>query len=118
MYVFWILITVAAGLMLGSFFNVVIWRVPRGESVVFPGSHCPSCSRPIRAWENIPVVSYLFLRGKCAGCGRAISWLYPAVESLTALFSLLLLHQLILPHAASAHSGWEHAWVRCCKAET
>ena len=71
------------GLIVGSFLNVVIHRLPRGESIVRPGSHCPGCRRPIRAWENIPVLSYLWLRGRCRGCGVRISLRYPAIELLT-----------------------------------
>jgi leader peptidase (prepilin peptidase) / N-methyltransferase len=85
---------VAFGLILGSFFNVLIWRLPRGESIAWPGSHCPQCNRPIRAWENIPVVSYLLLRGKCAGCKLKISPVYPVVELGTAALALLLWHTL------------------------
>ncbi len=81
------------GLVIGSFLNVVIWRVPRGESVVRPGSHCPSCDREIRARDNIPVVSWLILRGRCRDCGNPISARYPAVELLTAVvFGLLTWH--------------------------
>ena len=72
------------GLMIGSFLNVVIWRVPRGESVVSPPSHCPGCDTPISPRDNIPVVSWLLLRGRCRHCGTAISRRYPAVELLTA----------------------------------
>ena len=64
-----LLVVVAVlGLAVGSFLNVVIYRVPRGESVVRPGSHCPHCQTPIRAWHNVPVVSWLALRGRCATC--------------------------------------------------
>jgi leader peptidase (prepilin peptidase)/N-methyltransferase len=73
------------GLLFGSFFNVVIWRVPRGESIVHPGSHCPSCDAPVKPCDNIPVISWLLLRGKCRSCGDRISVRYPAVELLTAL---------------------------------
>lgn len=72
-----------SGLVIGSFFNVLIWRLPRGESVVFPASHCVSCGRKIRPWENIPVLSYLFLRGKCASCKEPISPVYPLIELIT-----------------------------------
>jgi leader peptidase (prepilin peptidase)/N-methyltransferase len=72
------------GACIGSFLNVVIHRLPRGESIVSPRSQCPNCGRAIRAWENIPVVSFVALGGKCAGCGGTISWRYPAVELLTA----------------------------------
>jgi leader peptidase (prepilin peptidase)/N-methyltransferase len=72
------------GACIGSFLNVVIHRLPRGESVVSPRSRCPGCGREIRASENIPIASFLILRGRCAGCGEAISWRYPGVELLTA----------------------------------
>ena len=75
------------GLVFGSFLNVCIRRLPRHESVVTPGSHCPACGTPIRARDNIPVLSYLLLRGRCRWCGRHISLEYPLVELLTgALF--------------------------------
>ena len=72
------------GALIGSFLNVVIYRVPAGESLVAPGSHCPSCGAPVRAFDNVPVVSWVVLRGHCRGCGGAISFRYPAVELLTA----------------------------------
>jgi leader peptidase (prepilin peptidase)/N-methyltransferase len=72
------------GLCFGSFFNVLIWRLPNeGMSIVRPASHCPSCKRPIRPWENVPLLSFLLLKGKCSGCGAPISWRYPLVEALT-----------------------------------
>ena len=61
------------GLMIGSFLNVVIWRVPRDESVVRPRSHCPSCGHAVRPRDDIPVVSWLLLRGRCRDCGQPIS---------------------------------------------
>jgi len=73
------------GLLIGSFLNVVIYRLPAGESVVFPPSHCPSCDTRIRAWDNIPVLSYLLLRGRCRSCAASISIRYPAVEAFTGL---------------------------------
>ena len=72
------------GLAVGSFLNVVIHRVPRAESVRRPGSHCPRCGTRIRPWHNVPVLSWLALRGRCAGCGTRISVRYPLVELLTA----------------------------------
>jgi leader peptidase (prepilin peptidase)/N-methyltransferase len=72
------------GLAVGSFLNVVVYRLPRGESVVRPRSRCPRCERPLPFWENVPVLSWLWLRGRCRGCGGAISWRYPAVELATA----------------------------------
>lgn len=71
------------GACVGSFLNVVIHRLPRDESIVSPRSRCPGCGRAIRARENIPIVSFIALGGKCAGCGGSISWRYPAVEALT-----------------------------------
>ncbi len=73
------------GLILGSFFNVVGLRVPKGESIVKPRSHCPRCKRTLTAWELIPVISYVLQGGKCRGCGVRISPLYPFVELLTAI---------------------------------
>ncbi len=78
------------GACLGSFFNVLIYRLPRGESIVRPGSRCPACGRPIRAWENVPLVSFALLGGRCRGCRGKISWRYPAVEALTATGYVLL----------------------------
>ena len=78
------------GLMIGSFLNVVIWRVPRGESVVTPPSHCPSCDAPISPRDNVPVVSWVLLRGRCRSCGARISARYPLVELATGvLFAVL-----------------------------
>ena len=72
------------GATIGSFLNVVIARLPEGLSVVRPGSRCPHCKAPVRAWQNIPIVSWLLLRGRCAQCKTAISLRYPMVELLTA----------------------------------
>ena len=73
------------GMVIGSFLNVCIYRIPRGESVAFPRSRCPHCEHPIRPYDNIPVLSYLLLRGKCRSCGRPISVQYPLVELLSGL---------------------------------
>jgi leader peptidase (prepilin peptidase) / N-methyltransferase len=78
------------GLAIGSFCNVVIYRFPQGASIVSPGSHCPSCKTPIRPWDNIPLVSYLLLRGRCRVCKEPISLRYPAVELLSGVFYVLL----------------------------
>ena len=72
------------GLTVGSFLNVCICRIPRGESIVFPNSHCPRCGAAIRPYDNVPVVSFLLLKGRCRNCGDIISWQYPVVELLTA----------------------------------
>lgn len=77
------------GLLIGSFLNVVIYRVPRGESIVSPGSHCPTCGHALRAWELIPVVSFLIQKGQCRSCQARISWRYPAVELLTGTLFFL-----------------------------
>ena len=72
------------GAVVGSFLNVVVHRVPLGESIVSPGSRCPSCGEPVKAYDNVPVVSWLLLRGRCRGCGARIATRYPLVELLTA----------------------------------
>jgi leader peptidase (prepilin peptidase)/N-methyltransferase len=74
------------GLLIGSFLNVVIFRVPAGRSIVSPASACGGCGARIRAWDNIPVLSWLFLRGRCRDCRARISMRYPLVELGTALF--------------------------------
>ena len=73
------------GLVIGSFLNVCIYRIPRGKSVVFPGSACPHCGTPLRFYDNVPVLSFILLRGKCRSCGKSISVQYPLVELLTGL---------------------------------
>src|SRR5262245_15135484 len=78
------------GLLVGSFLNVVIYRVPREESIVQPPSHCPACDRKLTAVDLVPVVSWVALRGKCRTCGAEISARYPIVEALTGvLFALV-----------------------------
>lgn len=83
--IFQAIVALPFGLIIGSFLNVVIYRVPRGESVAFPGSHCGSCNTPIKAYDNIPLLSYLLLRGRCRACKAKISWVYPMVELWTGL---------------------------------
>lgn len=84
------------GLVIGSFLNVVIYRLPREESLAFPGSHCTVCGATVRWWDNIPLLSYLLLRGRCRACGTAISLRYPAIELLTALLFAAI--------------AWVHGW--------
>ena len=78
-------IALAFGLVIGSFLNVVIHRVPLSMSIAYPASHCPACQANIAPWDNIPVLSYLWLRGRCRHCSTSISLRYPAVELLTGL---------------------------------
>lgn len=75
----------AFGAAMGSFANVLIHRLPRGKSIVKPGSRCPACDAPIRWYDNIPIISYLILRARCRSCGASISVRYPVVEALTGL---------------------------------
>src|SRR5690554_1442247 len=85
---FFALVSGLLGLLVGSFLNVVIWRVPRGESIVRPPSSCPACGHEIRWFDNVPVVSWLVLRARCRDCGAKISGRYPAVElAAGALFA-------------------------------
>ena len=77
------------GSLVGSFLNVCIHRLPKEESVVAPRSHCPACQTPIRAVDNIPLLSFALLRGRCRSCGSPISWRYPLVEGLTAILFAL-----------------------------
>lgn len=78
------------GAVVGSFLNVCICRLPEGRSVVFPPSACPSCGTGIRWYDNIPIASYLVLRGRCRSCKASISWRYPLVEALNGLLTLAL----------------------------
>ncbi|MDE1155137.1 MAG: prepilin peptidase [Acidobacteriaceae bacterium] len=87
-------IAVLSGLLLGSFLNVCIARLPLHESIVMPGSHCPHCNTPIRWYDNIPVLSFLILRARCRDCAHSISWQYPLVELATGAWFLLPAHQI------------------------
>jgi len=87
------------GSIVGSFLNVCILRLPEEKSLLFPSSHCPHCQQPIRFYDNIPLISYLVLRGRCRFCGQPISPQYVIVELLTALLSLLLfLHYSLIEY--------------------
>jgi len=81
------------GLIVGSFLNVCIYRFPKNQSIVFPASHCPSCNTPIKFYDNIPLLSYIILRGKCRACGKQISLRYPAVEFITGLLTAVFYYQ-------------------------
>ena len=78
------------GLLIGSFLNVVAWRLPRGQSLVRPRSQCPGCGTQVKPYDNVPVVSWLLLRGRCRGCGEKISARYPIVEAVTAALYVLV----------------------------
>jgi leader peptidase (prepilin peptidase)/N-methyltransferase len=82
------------GLVIGSFLNVVIFRIPKGESISFPASHCQSCNTPLKWYHNIPLLSWIFLGGKCAFCKEKISKQYPIVELTNAIIYLLLFFKL------------------------
>jgi leader peptidase (prepilin peptidase)/N-methyltransferase len=89
------------GALWGSFYNVCIARIPRGLSVIRPGSHCFACQAPVRPLDNIPILSYFVLRGRCRSCGVRFSPRYAAVEALTAGLSALLYWQFVVADAAS-----------------
>jgi leader peptidase (prepilin peptidase)/N-methyltransferase len=109
-------IALPLGMVLGSFLNVVIARLPRGESIVSPPSRCPRCKKRILPWDNIPVLSYLLLRGRCRSCRKPISWRYPAVELTTGILLWLLAQRaehpaLLVTHAAFLLALVVVAWI-------
>jgi leader peptidase (prepilin peptidase)/N-methyltransferase len=85
-----IILVIILGLAVGSFLNVCIYRIQRNQSIIKPRSKCPVCDHRLKNWENIPILSYLFLRGKCSNCNTRISLRYPLVELLTSIVFLLL----------------------------
>ncbi len=98
-----IVLFIVLGLAIGSFLNVVILRVPRGESISFPASHCPKCKQKLKFYHNIPLLSWIFLGGKCAYCKEKISFQYPLIELLVSLIFVLayiksgdILHGMVL----------------------
>jgi leader peptidase (prepilin peptidase) / N-methyltransferase len=86
-----IALTAVFGAMIGSFLNVVAYRLPRRESLVTPGSHCPGCDTPIKFYDNVPVLGWLMLRGRCRNCHVSISPRYPIVEAVTAALAVAVL---------------------------
>jgi len=86
----WIAVAALGGLLVGSFLNVLIARLPEGESLVTPGSRCPHCGHAVRPYDNVPVLSWLWLRGRCRDCGEPISARYPLVEALTGVLCALV----------------------------
>ena len=87
------LIGLTYGLLVGSFANVCISRLPKKESVAYPASHCPNCKKPILAVDNIPLVSYILLQGKCRNCKQKISMIYPAIELVTGLLTAAVFYR-------------------------
>ena len=89
MNTFYIIITFVVGLVLGSFYNVVGLRICKGESIIFPSSHCPKCNHKLKPYELVPVLSYIFLKGKCKKCKDKISIMYPITELITGILFAL-----------------------------
>ncbi len=122
MEIIWLIFLLMLGACVGSFLNVVIYRLPRGESVVFPPSHCPSCGRGIKSYDNIPLVSWLLLRGKCRFCSQPISARYIAIEAATAglvgglyiCYYMLELREGVGPFTQSWPMFAAHAALLCC----
>ncbi|MDR7484262.1 MAG: prepilin peptidase [Armatimonadota bacterium] len=111
-----LLVMAAFGAVVGSFANVVIHRVPRRQSVVVPGSRCPRCGAPIRAADNIPLISFVLLRGRCRTCGGKISPRYPVVEALMAALAVAVYLRFPQPLGLSPFpwtlvSGWTFAFL-------
>ena len=94
------------GAVIGSFLNVVAYRLPRGESLVFPASHCTSCDTPIKSYDNVPVVGWLVLRGRCRACRAGISARYPIVEALTGALAVTVVVVVDTPVAALSIDTW------------
>ena len=99
----WAVYFFGVGACVGSFLNVVIYRLPKKESLIRPGSHCPSCNSPIRWYHNIPIFGYLVLRGRCSDCGEKFSPRYPAVETLTGLLFAACFARFGLTGAAAVY---------------
>jgi len=103
--IFLIVFAVAFGLIFGSFLNVVIHRLPRGESIAFPGSHCPHCGQPIKPRDNVPVLSYLVLLGRSRCCKTPISPRYPLVEAIGGLVAWAVMRAIVLELPAQTSIG-------------
>jgi leader peptidase (prepilin peptidase)/N-methyltransferase len=99
------------GCCVGSFLNVCIYRLPHDLSIVSPRSFCPHCQTPIRAYDNIPLISYLLLGGKCRNCGAGISWRYPLVEAFTGAVALALFWKFGLPPSFFAYFAFSAALI-------
>ena len=113
-----IVLTILLSLVVGSFLNVVIYRLPRNMSLAKPGSHCPKCNSPIKWYDNIPVLSYLFLGGKCRNCKEKISFRYPMIELLNCALwfvSLLIFTNFII---STNDLNWYRFIVGCIASST
>lgn len=113
-----IVLTILLSLVVGSFLNVVIYRLPRNMSLAKPGSHCPKCNSPIKWYDNIPVLSYLFLGGKCRNCKEKISFRYPMIELLNCVLwfvSLLIFTNFII---STNDLNWYRFIVGCIASST
>ena len=102
----WPVAIAVLGLFIGSFLNVCIHRIPRSESIMWPASHCPVCNNPIKPWDNIPLVSYILLGGRCRSCSAKISLRYPVVETLSALLALSMLYRFGLTMSFGIYYLW------------
>lgn len=113
MEMFWAIFLFLIGACVGSFLNVVIWRLPRGQSIVFPGSHCPSCGRGIHWYDNIPLLSWLALKARCRYCKTSISPRYPLIELTTAILvgGLFVCYFILdLREQPTGPGPFAHAW--------
>lgn len=89
MIIFWVFIFII-GAVFGSFFNVLIYRIPIKKSIIFPASFCPNCKKPIKWYDNLPIISYLLLKGRCRYCKEKISFFYPLVETITGFLFFIV----------------------------
>ncbi len=110
-HTFWLALVFVWGAVWGSFLNVVVHRIPLGQSVVRPGSRCGSCSTPIRGYHNIPILSWVLLRGRCASCSQYFSVRYPLVEAALAVLSVALWWQIVSPPGGGSAPPLEQALV-------
>ncbi len=101
------IMAVVVGTVFGSFLNVCIYRLPRGISIAYPPSRCPHCHTPIRWWQNIPVISFILLRGRCAWCQTPISFRYPLVEATSAGVTLMV----VMRGGSILHMAWAEVFL-------
>lgn len=97
-----LIIVLIIGLAVGSFLNVVIYRIPQKKSIILPSSRCPACEHKLKAWENIPLLSYIYLKGKCSQCGAKLSLEYPLIELTTGLLFVISFIKFDITNAISA----------------